>query len=347
MTSIERLISEPPLLIEPSLSHLRYLILSDGLPTSNDKKTQRLRSYVWSILSRTSMEGSTQKYLYYLSLGLPNSKITQKILDDTFRTFSTDEKFTAEVKEDVLIRCLSCFAWQTEEYSHQLGEKLRRSGKSNQKVGRGRNDIGPDNDDDEDKQEKEVRIHDDTYIHEISPYLQGMNIILAPLLYACPTEPIAFKLFSTMCYDLFPAYITKNMKGSQNGAKLLDLCLEIIDPKLSGLLHGHLLNAQTYAYSKILTFSSSTKPLDQVIKLWDFMFAYGFHMNILLIIAMFERNRSLIMKSESPLSLILNGLPDIDADEIISLAVGFIAKIPTDIYELLVEHLVNSDIIIP
>ena len=115
MTSIEDLISNPPLLLHSSLSQLRYLILSEGLPISEDKPQQRTRCYVWTVLSQTSMEASTQRYLALLKLGPPSTTIYQKIKNDTSRTFQTDPNFRNRVSEDALIRCLSCFAWQTQQ----------------------------------------------------------------------------------------------------------------------------------------------------------------------------------------------------------------------------------------
>lgn len=264
MTSIEDLISNPPLLLHSSLSQLRYLILSEGLPISEDKQQQRTRCYVWTVLSQTSMEASTQRYLALLKLGPPSTTIYQKIKNDTSRTFQTDPNFRNRVSEDALIRCLSCFAWQTQ----QRRQKTRFG-----------------------------RI-------PVSTYVQGMNVLLAPLLYSCPSEPMAYQLFTKLCYEMIPTYLTKNLNGAQNGAKLLDISLRIIDPKLSKFLSDNLLTAEIYGMPSILTLSSCNKPLDQVIKLWDFMFAYGFHMNILFVVAFLVKMRSKVFKSDSPVNLL-------------------------------------------
>ena len=303
-SSIEAFISNPPLIVYSSLSQLRYLILSEGIIETSDKNLQRLRTYVWSILSRTSMENATTKYLNLLNLGPPVSPIYEKIKNDTSRTFRTNDKFRNVVSEEALIRCLSCFAWQTQ----QLHEK-------------------------------------DATKRGITTYVQGMNILLAPLLYSCPSEPMAFQLFSKLCYSIIPTYVTHNLIGVRNGAKLLDMCLKIIDPRLSRFLGDNLLTTEIYGIPSILTLSSCNKPLDQVCKLWDFMFAYGFHMNILFIVGMLVTIRSRIMRSESPMNL-MKDLPEFDADDIIKLGVGFLAKIPSKVYMLLVNHLTDPDLVI-
>lgn len=309
MSSIDKFITQQPLIIHSSLSQLRYLVLSEGLPISyNDIKLNRTRSYVWSILSQTSMERATEKYRNLLALGQVPLPIFQKIKNDTFRTLTTDTNFLDIVDEECLIRCLSCFAWQT----------LHRSDGNTE-----------------------------SKLDQVSTYVQGMNVLLAPLLYTCPTEPMAFQLFTTLCYSIIPTYLNNNLTGVHNGAKLLDICLKIIDPKLSKFLSDNLLTAEIYGIPSILTLSSCNKPLNQVCKLWDFMFAYGFHMNILFVVAFLVRIRTKILKSDSPMNLLTRQLPEFDADEIIRLGVGFVAKIPSDIYELLVKHLTESALKIP
>ena len=305
MSSIEKFISKPPLIVYSSLAQLRYLILSEGIPATGDRHEQRLRAYVWSILSRTSMEHATSIYITLVNQDAPQSAIYNKIKNDTGRTFQTSAKFKSVVSEDALTRCLSCFAWQTQQlYKEDPSRK------------------------------------------NISTYVQGMNVLLAPLLYSCPSEPIAFQLFSSLCYSQIPTYITHNLIGVRNGAKLLDICLRIIDPKLSQFLNDNLLTAEIYGMPSILTLSGCNKPLDQVCRLWDFMFAYGFHMNILFIVAMLVTIRGQILRSDSPMNL-MKDLPEFDADEIIKLGVGFLPKIPARTYDLLVRHLTETDISIP
>ncbi|GAV54322.1 hypothetical protein ZYGR_0AL00540 [Zygosaccharomyces rouxii] len=308
MSSIERFLSQPPLIIQSSLAQLRYLVLSEGLPTGNDKNIQRTRCYTWSVLSRTSMERCTQIYLSYVQLGPAPQPIYHKIKNDTFRTLQTDPKFITTVSEDALLRCLSSFAWQCIELKKLQDSKLPP---------------------------------------QLSTYVQGMNVLLAPLLYSCPSEPMAFQMFSTLCYQIIPTYLNSNLTGVHNGAKLLDICLKIIDPKLSKFLSDNLLTAEIYGIPSILTLCSCNKPLDQVCKLWDFMFAYGFHMNILFVVAILVTIRGQILRSESPMNLLTRQLPEFDADEIIKLGVGFLAKIPQSVYSLLVEHLTNLNIKIP
>ncbi|CAJ0905456.1 13378_t:CDS:2 [Entrophospora sp. SA101] len=105
-------------------------------------------------------------------------------------------------------------------------------------------------------------------------YVQGMNVLAAPFLFVMP-ELDAFYSFSAFIQHFCPLYVTPNLEG------LLDKCLEIIDSNLFIYLKSKNLTAEIYAFPSVLTFCACTPPLDQVLKLWDFLFAYGVHLNIL------------------------------------------------------------------
>lgn len=49
--------------------------------------------------------------------------------------------------------------------------------------------------------------------------------------------------------------------------------------------------------TEISTFSASTPPLAEVLHLWDVMFAFGFHLNILFVLAQLVRRRTKILSS--------------------------------------------------
>ncbi|ODQ63851.1 TBC-domain-containing protein [Nadsonia fulvescens var. elongata DSM 6958] len=168
-------------------------------------------------------------------------------------------------------------------------------------------------------------------------YVQGMNVLAAPFLYVCKSETEAFALFETLLRRDCPLYVRPTMEGVHAGLMLLDKCLEIIDPKLYLFLSGKLLKAQLYGFASVLTLSACTPPLSEVLQLWDFMFAYGIHMNILFIIAQLNLIRNELMEAKSPISL-LRSFPPLKAKEIIKLSVSFVARLPDDLYDLLCRH---------
>jgi cell cycle arrest protein BUB2 len=118
-----------------------------------------------------------------------------------------------------------------------------------------------------------------------APYVQGMNVLCAPFLYASRSEAEAFALFHTFVTRECPGYIRGAMEGVHAGVALVDKCLAIINPTLSTFLLSKNLPAKIYAFSSVLTFCACTPPLPEVLHLWDFLFAYGPHLNILAIVA--------------------------------------------------------------
>lgn len=86
---------------------------------------------------------------------------------------------------------------------------------------------------------------------------------------------------------MFPADSTRK--------QLLDLCLQRIDVELYEYMKSKGLQAEVYAFPSILTFSACTPPLDQVLELWDFLLAFGVHLNVLCVVAQLYLIRDEIM----------------------------------------------------
>lgn len=144
-------------------------------------------------------------------------------------------------------------------------------------------------------------------------YVQGMNVLAAPFLMVLP-EMEAFFAFSTFIWKWCPLYVLPTLKGVHCGIKLVDICLRVLDPELFGFLLGKGLTANMYAFPckcyhpqkhslhlltfvAVLTFSACTPPLSELLRLWDIMFAFGFHLNILYIIAQLALIREELMES--------------------------------------------------
>lgn len=174
-------------------------------------------------------------------------------------------------------------------------------------------------------------------------YVQGMNVLAAPFLYAARSESQAYFLFETLLTRDCPLYVQPTLEGVHTGLSLVDICLEIIDPKLYEYLRSKYLSAELYAFASVLTFSACTPPLSEVLVLWDFMFAYGFHMNILFVIAQLNLMREQILQSNSPIGL-LRSFPPLRSREIIKLGISFVARLPEHIYDALANHLHDPNV---
>lgn len=169
-------------------------------------------------------------------------------------------------------------------------------------------------------------------------YVQGMNVLLAPIAYTYyRSEPQAFAVLHHLVTKQIPLYITPNLDGVHTALSLVDLVLRIIDPELSQFLDSKLLKAEIYAFPSILTLCTCTPPLSSLFRLWDFMFAYGTHLNILFIVAQLKINRSVILRSPQPMRILRN-FPNLDEENIIKLSLLIIKKLPKEVYDLIVRH---------
>jgi len=168
-------------------------------------------------------------------------------------------------------------------------------------------------------------------------YVQGMNVLAAPFLYTMPSEVEAFFCFAKFIEESCPLYVQPTLEGVHRGLKLLDRCLKIVDPELFQYLRSKNLSAELYAFPSVLTLCACTPPLDQVLKLWDFLLAFGVHLNVLCVIAQLLLIREEVMSSSSPMRL-LRTFPPLEALPVIGIAVTLVRDLPSDLYDELVRH---------
>lgn len=86
-----------------------------------------------------------------------------------------------------------------------------------------------------------------------------------------------------------------------------------------------------------MTFSACTPPLQQVLHVFDFLLAYGCHLNILIVAAQLHLLRDQLLASKSPMTL-LRTFPQLSARQCIVLACGFLAELPEQLYSDLARH---------
>jgi cell cycle arrest protein BUB2 len=87
----------------------------------------------------------------------------------------------------------------------------------------------------------------------------------------------------------------------------------------------------------VLTLSACTPPLPEVLKLWDFLLAYGAHLNILCVVAQLLLMREELLAAQSPMKL-LRQFPPLNAKKIIDMAVRLVKRIPPELFDQLVDH---------
>ncbi|PNY24042.1 Cell division control protein 16 [Tolypocladium capitatum] len=307
-----------------ALESARWKVVDEGIKSADDGMSP-LRIYVWLVLLDLPIM-STDEYLSLIHRGA--SPAYSKIRNDTFRTLTTDPLFRRRVSEASLIRLLNAIAWKL----HDAKEDQRQSRPSSRQSSHPRDSLTGSV-----SGHSQAMAAESTAGSEPGTYVQGMNVLAAPFLYAARSEAEAFVAFYSLLTRECPAYIRGAMDGVHRGLALVDKVLAMVDPKLSMYLTAKGLSAEIYAFPSVLTLCACTPPLPEVLRLWDFLFAYGPHLNIVCIVAQLTIMRSQILQSPSP-NKVLRSFPQLNADLVKSVTIGIIKKIPDHVYAEIVMH---------
>lgn len=159
-----------------------------------------------------------------------------------------------------------------------------------------------------------------------------MNVLAAPFLYTMPSEVEAFFCFAKFIEESCPLYVQPTLEGVHQGLKVgfiispycgdlrpssfsIDVYnlsilsyFPICDPRISlqrympslvriSLISLFSLSRMYRPLSAVLTLCACTPPLDQVLQLWDFLLAFGVHLNVLCVIAQLLLIRDEVMAS--------------------------------------------------
>jgi len=322
--------------------------LTQPLPTQS-----QLRIYIWLILLNCPPL-PTDAYLALIHRG--PSPAYAKIRNDTFRTLATDPLFKRRVSEASLIRLLNALAWTLHD-AHQTPQltPLPPSPDQPSKTTPSTNPPPPTTTTitttsatgSPSKHAPTPPLPSTkpptTAPTSIAPsppsiYLQGLNVLSAPFLYAARSETQAYTLLTTLLHAHLPSYITPSLSGVHRGLALVDTCLAIIDPKLSAHLSAHQLSASIYAFPSVLTLCACTPPLPEVLCLWDFLLAHGVHLNILAIVAQLVACREELLGTERPGGVLGRGFPPLQGRRVLGLAVSFVGMVGEGVWREVVEH---------
>ena len=249
--------------------------------------------YIWLILLNAPPL-RTDIYLDLVRQGA--SPAHAKIQNDAFRTFPSDPLFRRRVTQNSITRVLNAVAWRLNDAHEarvngwQSPPTLSEFGGSPDTTVVSRTSFSnttarPD----------AASVSNDA---EQIGYVQGMNVLSGPFLYVARSEVEAFTGFEKLITQECPGYVRGAMDGVHKGVALVDRVLEAVDPKLYEHLMEKNLPAKLWAFAPVLTLSACTPPLLEVLRLWDFLFAYGPHLNILCIVAQLVLIRDQLLESQ-------------------------------------------------
>mmetsp|Transcript_8696 Transcript_8696/g.14752 ORF Transcript_8696/g.14752 Transcript_8696/m.14752 type:complete len:631 (+) Transcript_8696:138-2030(+) len=305
--------------LEDKLLALRRLVATAGLPSCDyycqlpssttgivpsDGGVPSLRSCVWKALLG-ALVADAAGYMSLLELGPGDAD--HKIRDDTFRTYKNNATFWGVVSESQLTRVLTATARVLVPQSN--------SGSGN-----------------------------DTLKYSNVGYVQGMNVLLAPFLYVMPSELDAFACFTALLAKHCPRYVLANLEGVHAGCSLAEACLAALDPGL----HVHLsqrvqLQMEIFMFQYVLTLFANMTQLDQVLRVWDALFAFGIHFNCVLVATHIMLLRDELLQETSAFRvqrLILQS--PLNAEVLVGTATRLLAFIPAPLREAMLLHPVEA-----
>lgn len=177
-------------------------------------------------------------------------------------------------------------------------------------------------------------------------YRQGMNAIAAALLFCMP-EPDAFHAFAVIVLKKIPLYWLNDISGSTAGCALVDEVITAVDPKLGGHLRALSLGALLYAHPCVSSLCTSVPPFNEMMQLWDFLIAFGPHMNILCVAAQVVMIRERLLASDrmqAKTQLDYRNWPELSARAVISMTMSILPRVPAKLMARVQAHATDANV---
>ncbi|RMX66555.1 hypothetical protein DD238_002302 [Peronospora effusa] len=334
---------------------LKRLVIVKGLPRDEDSTPDAnsslcsLRGRVWKAFLGVENDVDMTKYAALVGRGA--SHYDGDIRNDTFRTFRGDPEFAQRVPEEKLVRLLNVFI---NELGSDPGDEKQIEGKhahgGNLPLIRFENK----------SKNKSVEVVKMIFLS----YVQGMNVLCAPLLYVLP-EPDAYHTFCQLIVRHCPHYMAPQLKGVEKGCALVDKCLQTLDPELYQHLLKRGITARIYALPLILSLFACVPPLHELLRVWDVLFAVGVHFVVVLAVAHTVLLREQLLQLYSANTdtkhlcfcyfdtkrdmdlmkvLSLRCVPPLQSDLLVSVALQLLHRLPEDLlYEIARHPFENPD----
>ncbi|CAM9803386.1 unnamed protein product [Chrysoparadoxa australica] len=165
-----------------------------------------------------------------------------------------------------------------------------------------------------------------------------MTVLSGPLLYAMP-EVDAFFCFNVLLTKHMPSYVTPNLDGVHMGCILVDKVLQEVDVELYNYLQAKFLRASIYAFPLLMSLLACMPPFQEVLKLWDALFACGVHLNVMLTVAQVVLLRDKLLQDPNPYNhLNPRYLPPLNAEVLLAAAYALVPHVPEELMEQVVAH---------
>lgn len=121
-----------------------------------------------------------------------------------------------------------------------------------------------------------------------------MNVLAAVFL-SCLPEPEALAALQRLVFDACPTYFQPDLEGCHAGAELCGSLLKIIDPDLDKVLESQFIPVLVWAFPPVMSFCANRRPFSEVLQIWDFFVANGFHLCPFAVVSMLLDIRDQLM----------------------------------------------------
>jgi len=139
-----------------------------------------------------------------------------------------------------------------------------------------------------------------SFVHKYDRnYSQGMDILAGCLLFVMP-ETDAMAGMDRLINECFPVYWIKDdqrlcdLAGAFAGARLVKNIISEVDVDLAERLSKA--DPLVYAFHAVTSIGGIAQPFQEVLRLWDFMFCFGVHINVVCVAAQIILKRNEILK---------------------------------------------------
>jgi cell cycle arrest protein BUB2 len=179
-------------------------------------------------------------------------------------------------------------------------------------------------------------------------YTQGMAQWCGMFLYEMP-EVLAFRCMRRFAGKICPGYMQKGNPSAHKALELLKNCMSETADGVLRTLQKHIPIENplyTIAFSPLLSFSASLRPLDEIRYLWDFILLFGTHLNILFVLGYILTQSEDIMKAGSANEIQRMFDPrnprNVHSRSVVNVAFKMLPNISPELYDALKKH---SDVV--
>jgi len=162
-------------------------------------------------------------------------------------------------------------------------------------------------------------------------------------------EVLAFRCMRRFAGKICPGYMQKGNPSAHKALELLKNCMSETADGVLRTLQKHIPIENplyTIAFSPLLSFSASLRPLDEIRYLWDFILLFGTHLNILFVLGYILTQSEDIMKAGSANEIQRMFDPrnprNVHSRSVVNVAFKMLPNISPELYDALKKH---SDVV--